>query len=196
MHERYGFEGASAGMRVAGGTDRALTRAMLARAGASGDDAQVDEILALYLGHLAVVLRTRRYRPIGDVVRTVEALRARGTVVGLATGNVRDAARLKLASAGLEGVFDFSRGAFGCDAEPRHEIVRLAADRCAADRDGRVVVVVGDTERDVLAGRAIGARVVGVAADDASRAELRDAGADAIVDECGEDLVRAVFAFG
>ena len=109
----------------------------------------------------------------------------------VATGNLRAGARLKLASAGLDAAFDLARGAFGCDAEPRAEIVRLAADRCAAEHPGRIVVVVGDTRHDVLAGRAIGARVVGVAMSASSRAELRAAGADAIVDECGEALVRA-----
>jgi phosphoglycolate phosphatase-like HAD superfamily hydrolase len=54
-------------------------------------------------------------------------------------------------------------------------------------------VVVGDTDHDVRAGRAIGARVVGVAMDARARAELETAGADAIVDACGDDLVNAIF---
>ncbi len=53
-------------------------------------------------------------------------------------------------------------------------------------------MVVGDTEHDVRAARAIGARVVGVATDVAARDELRDAGADAIVGKCDEQLVAAV----
>ncbi len=192
MRELYAVEAASEGLRVAGGTDRALARAMLRRARERDDDATIARVLSSYLSHLEVVLRTRRYRPIGHVERAVEALSARGAVVGIATGNLRDGARLKLASAGLDRAFDLARGAFGCDAEPRAEIVRLAVERCVSERAGRVVVVVGDTEHDVLAGRAIGARVVGVARDEVARAELRAAGADAIVDECGDELVRAV----
>jgi phosphoglycolate phosphatase-like HAD superfamily hydrolase len=57
-----------------------------------------------------------------------------------------------------------------------------------------MLVVVGDTRHDVEAGRAAGARVVGVATDEESRAELAAAGADAIVSACGEELVRAVMA--
>jgi phosphoglycolate phosphatase-like HAD superfamily hydrolase len=53
---------------------------------------------------------------------------------------------------------------------------------------------VGDTERDVEAGRAIGARVIGVARDDEARSELARAGADAIVDACGEALVRQILS--
>jgi phosphoglycolate phosphatase len=191
MRELHAVESASEGIRVAGGTDRALARAMLRRARAADDDAAIDRVLSSYVVHLEAILRTRRYRPIGEVSRALEALRAHAAVIGVATGNLRAGARLKLASAGLEGAFELERGAFGCDAEPRAEIVRLAAERCGAGHAGRVVVVVGDIEHDVFAGRAIGARVVGVAKDESSRAELRAAGADAIVDACGDELVRA-----
>ena len=191
MRSLHAFERATEGIRVAGGTDRALARAMLQRAGAMDDEAAIARVLASYVMHLEAELRTRRYRPIGNVVDTVGRLQAFGVTVGLATGNTRDGARLKLTSAGLGATFDLSRGAYGCDAEERAEIVRLAASRCGAS-GGEAVVVVGDTERDVHAGRAIGARVVGVATDDAARRELREAGADAIVETCGDALVAAI----
>jgi phosphoglycolate phosphatase-like HAD superfamily hydrolase len=56
------------------------------------------------------------------------------------------------------------------------------------------VVVVGDTKHDVEAGRAVNARVVGVAASQAAREELVAAGADAIVDACDDALLREVLA--
>lgn len=192
MRELYAIERATEGIRVAGGTDRALARAMLQRARAIDDDAAIASVLSTYVMHLEAVLRTRRYEPIGDVAGVVERLRAHGVVVGVATGNTRDGARLKLASAGLGTTFDMARGAYGCDAEARAEIVRLAARRCGASDDGAGVVVVGDTDLDVRAGRAIGARVIGLATDDASRHELDEAGADAIVDACGDALVAAI----
>lgn len=193
MSELYAIERATDGIRVAGGTDRALARAMLQRARATDDEAAIARVLATYVMHLEAVLRTRRYEPIGDVAGAVERLQARGAVVGLATGNTRDGARLKLGSAGLGATFDMARGAYGCDAEARAEIVRLAAARCGAgEGDSSGVVVVGDTDLDVRAGRAIGARVVGVATNEASLNELRAAGADAIVESCGDALVAAV----
>jgi len=197
MRELYALEHATDGLRVAGGTDRALARAMIARIGSADDDA-IERVIASYVRHLAAVLETRRYQPVGDVAPAVEALRRRGAVVGVATGNVRAGARLKLASAGIATTFDLALGGFGCDAEPRAEIVRIAAERCATsvgqDVAGTRVVVVGDTEHDVRAGRAIGARVVGVAMSDAARLELESAGADAIVSTCGDELVAAVSA--
>jgi phosphoglycolate phosphatase-like HAD superfamily hydrolase len=194
IKELYALDRGTDGLRLAGGTDRALARAMLRRAGATDDDDAIARVLGRYVVHLESVLRTRRYVPIGPVADAVERLQARGAVVGVATGNTRDGARLKLASAGLVGSFDLTRGAYGCDAEARAEIVRLAAMRCGACEDGTDVVVVGDTEHDVGAARAIGARVVGVATNVAARDELRDAGADAdaIVERCDEQLVAAV----
>ena len=54
----------------------------------------------------------------------------------------------------------------------------------------------GPTSCDVRAGRAVGARVVGVAmpGSTAARAELEAAGADVIVDGCSEALVDAVLS--
>jgi phosphoglycolate phosphatase-like HAD superfamily hydrolase len=188
MRELYALEGATQGMRVAGGTDRALARALLLRVGVVGDERAIDRLLESYLGHLRMVLETRKYRQVGDVSRAVVALRDRGAVVGIATGNVKSGAQLKLASAGLLSAFHLEHGGFGCDAEPREDIVRVAVERCAPRQETQVVVI-GDTEHDVRAGRAVGARVVGVATDTPARLELEAAGADAIVDTCGDALV-------
>jgi phosphoglycolate phosphatase len=195
MRDLYAREGASDGVRFAGGTDRGLVRTLIERHDRADDEA-IERVIASYLGHLGAVLKTRRYRPVGDVTACVAALRGRGAGVGVATGNVRAGARLKLASAGLASTFDLAMGGFGCDAELRAAIVRKAVDRCrAAMGEGGAaasVVVVGDTEHDVRAARAVGARVVGVAVSEAARLELLAAGADAIVRTCGDELVNAV----
>ncbi len=193
MRDLHALERATDGLRLAGGTDRAFARRMLARVGLVEDEGAITRVLDAYVEHLDALLRTRRYRPIGDVPGTVAALAERGAVIGVATGNVRGGAELKLRSAGLAATFDLARGGFGCDAELRADIVRIAADRCGGDRPSEVVVV-GDTEHDVRAARAIGARIVGVAANEATRIELEAAGADAIVTACGPALVDAVLA--
>jgi phosphoglycolate phosphatase len=193
MVDLYAVDDATKGLRMAGGTDLALARTMLERVGVRDDDRAIEGVLGAYVVHLEAILRTRRYRPIGDVANVVETLRARGVTVGAATGNVRAGARLKLASAGLAESFDLDQGAYGDDAEARADIVRLAAERCGA-ACGTPIVVVGDTRYDVLAGRAVGARVVGVAINDEARAELAAAGASAIVAVCGDDLVEAILA--
>jgi phosphoglycolate phosphatase-like HAD superfamily hydrolase len=192
MFALYGVEGATRGMRVAGGTDLALARTLLTRSGLPVNDTAIAQLLSTYLEQLAGVLRERKYRPVGDVEGCVLALRERGCVVGLATGNVRDGARHKLTSAGIHPHFDLEMGGYGSDAEVRADIVRCAAVRCGAAAGDRLVVV-GDTEFDVMAARAVGARCVGIANGDAARAELEAAGADEIAVECGKELLEAVF---
>jgi phosphoglycolate phosphatase-like HAD superfamily hydrolase len=151
----------------------------------------VASVLEAYEARLRLILQTRRYRPVGDVAGAVRTLQARGAVVGIATGNTRAGAALKLGSAGLSSVFDPARGGYGCEAELRADIVRLAATRCSSSAPAAVVVV-GDTEHDVAAARAVGAKVVGVAISAAARDELQAAGADAVVEACGDELVAAV----
>lgn len=178
------------GVRFAGGTDRGIARTLLERAGREVNEANVDAILDSYVKELVSVLRDRQYRAVGDVASAVAACTARGASVGVATGNLRRGAEIKLTSAGLGAVFDLERGGYGCDHELRAEVVRAGIRRCGGGTD---VIVIGDTSEDVKAARAVGARCVGVAINAATHAELVAAGADAIVDGCGDALVEAIF---
>jgi phosphoglycolate phosphatase len=178
------------GVRFAGGTDRAIARTLLDRAGVEVNEESIQRLLDTYVDHLIEVLRDRNYRAVGDVASAVSACAARGACVGVATGNIRRGAQIKLASAGLGEVFDLSRGGYGCDHELRAEVVRAGIRRCGGGDD---VIVIGDTKQDVEAARAVGARCVGVAVNQATRDELSDAGADAIVEACGDALVEAIF---
>lgn len=178
------------GVRFAGGTDRGIARTLLERADREVNEANVDAILDTYVKELVSVLRDRQYRAVGDVASAVAACTARGASVGVATGNLRRGAEIKLTSAGLGAVFDLERGGYGCDHELRAEVVRAGIRRCGGGTD---VIVIGDTSEDVKAARAVGARCVGVAINAATHAELVAAGADAIVDGCGDALVEAIF---
>ncbi len=196
FERRFGVKNVSNGVRFAGGTERSLMRALLVAAGveATRIDDEIDSAIAAYLESLREILRERSYRAAGDVRAAIGACVERRWCVGLGTGNVREGAALKLGSAGLLDLFDLDRGGFGGDAEARSELLFKGLERCrrAVARRDVPVVVIGDTREDVRAGRAIGARVVGVALTQLSRKELLDAGADAIVDDCGLDVVDAI----
>jgi phosphoglycolate phosphatase-like HAD superfamily hydrolase len=191
MRDLYGIHDATEGIRLEGATDMRVVAAMLDRAGVEPDRDAMTRVFSHYIGHLGRQLETRGYRPLGDVSGTVEALRAAGAIVGLGTGNVREGACLKLRAAGLGDLFDLDLGGYGCDSPVRAEILACAVARCDA-APGTQVVVVGDTRHDVTAARAIGAKVVGVAATPESYAELTQAGADHIAEACGDELVRFV----
>jgi phosphoglycolate phosphatase-like HAD superfamily hydrolase len=104
------------------------------------------------------------------------------------TGNIRLLAEVKLAALGLRNGLDLCIGAYGDDHEDRTELVQVARRRAAAVHGrtptafaGTSTVVIGDTPFDVTAALAAGARAVGVATGSHPAADLRAAGAHAVL---------------
>jgi phosphoglycolate phosphatase len=98
--------------------------------------------------------------------------------LALLTGNPEPVARARLERLGLDQLFPTGQGAFGCEADERHELIALARER-AGDWPTERTVLVGDTPRDVEGARAAGVRAVGVTSGRFDAAEL--AQADAVV---------------
>jgi phosphoglycolate phosphatase-like HAD superfamily hydrolase len=182
------FDGQLQRLRLDGMTDRWIVRESLGLLGHPFDDPACDRILARYVAHLAAEIGGPGYRVLPGVVAALDALRARGALVGLCTGNVVEGARIKLARGGLDAYFEWGAGAvcgFAGDGEARERIV-AAALRRASDRLGRAVhpseaLVVGDTPSDVAAARHAGCPALAVATGRFSTDELAACGADHVV---------------
>jgi phosphoglycolate phosphatase len=185
-----------------GMTDRAIARGGLAAIGVEVTDAAIDQLLAEYVRRLeAEVRRTEdaQYRVHAGMREAVQAGLRAGMAVGLGTGNVREGARVKLERVNLFRHFTF--GGFGDDHEARAELIRVGAERGAAQlgvaREEARVVVVGDTPKDVAAAQAIGAECVGVATGSWSVEQLRACGATwAFGDLTSEGALDAVLLGG
>jgi phosphoglycolate phosphatase-like HAD superfamily hydrolase len=184
--ERCGaVEGLLSGLRLDGLTDRLIVRKALELLGLPFDEAYCDALLARYVEHLRTEIDGPGYAILPGVVETLEALRARGALIGLCTGNVEAGARLKLGRGGLDAYFDWGASAvfgFAHDGEEREKLVHAALRRAAA-RLGRPLssgeaLVIGDTPRDVAAAHHAGCPVLGVATGRYAEAELRACGAD------------------
>ncbi len=124
-------------------------------------------------------------RPLPGVVDVLARLRREPRVaLGVLTGNVREVAALKLAATGLArpgGPDPFAVRLCGDDGPTRADLVALAAARYAATGEGPArLLLVGDTPRDVEAGRAHGVPVLGVATGRWSAEALAEAGADRV----------------
>jgi len=150
-----------------GMTDRLIVRQALHHIGAAATDAAIDLVLAGYVDVLreeVTACPDDRYRVHAGMREAIDGARARGAAVGLGTGNIRVGAQVKLARVGLGDAFRF--GGFGCDAEDRVALIRIGAQRGAAELGAALadcrVVVIGDTPKDVAAAQAIGAECVGV----------------------------------
>ncbi len=111
------------------------------------------------------------------------------TVQTVLTGSSKLSAMLKLRAFGLDGYVDFDIGGYGNEAYPKGTLLRVARERASdkhkvtfgEDVTVYVAVYVADSPRDVDAARIGGARSLAVASGRATAAELRDAGADAVL---------------
>jgi beta-phosphoglucomutase-like phosphatase (HAD superfamily) len=95
----------------------------------------------------------------------LDALEHRGCVLGLVTGTVSATARAILRRADLDSYFDVT--AFGDEGPDRPALLCLALERAqrrfGIGRNPGRPVIVGDSPRDIRAGKAVDARVVAVA---------------------------------
>ena len=147
-------------------------------------DEEADALMRRRLDHLPEEVENSPGYVVKDcVVETLEKLTADGILLGLTTGNVEEAAHIKLARADLDRFFSF--GGYGSDSPDRTELTKKALERAeivsgrTLDRDR--CFSCGDTPRDVEAGHGAGIRVVGVATGEFTAEELIEAGADAVV---------------
>jgi phosphoglycolate phosphatase len=139
-----------------------------------------------YLVELALSLERRERLPtiIPGVEQALLGLVGKTQLtLGLLTGNYTRAAPLKLRAAGLDPE-RFVVGAFGDDGPTRPDLVRVAMEQWRArgfEPDGRRVVVIGDTPRDVDCAQKNGCRSIAVATGWHTFEQLESTGADQVV---------------
>jgi phosphoglycolate phosphatase len=157
------------------------------------DAAESERLLAPFGAELATSMAARRdlLTVEGQLLPgAAESLAAvaglKDTVQSVLTGSSRPNATLKLRAFGLDRYLDLFVGGFaGSEAYPKGTLLRVARQRAeekygASFAEGATVYV-ADSPRDMEAARIGGARSVAVASGRASTAELRDAGADAVL---------------
>ncbi|MCD6319755.1 MAG: HAD hydrolase-like protein [Candidatus Desulfofervidaceae bacterium] len=117
------------------------------------------------------------------VSELLPALKSQGNILGLVTGNLEPIAWLKLKKAGIAHYFSF--GAFGSDNKDRNILTQLAlkrAERYSQKIPLSSVYLVGDTTRDVMAGKKAGIKTIAVATGNVDRKTLENTGADLVLD--------------
>jgi Predicted phosphatases len=124
------------------------------------------------------------------VVELLEKLTDDGVLLGLTTGNVEEAAQIKLQRANLNRFFSF--GGYGSDSPDRTELTKKALKRAELVSGNSLDLdrcfSCGDTPRDVEAGHGAGIRVVGVATGEFTVEQLEEAGADSAIASFREGL--------
>ena len=172
-----------------GKTDPQIARELLNRHGVDGEDLAplILETIRLYLGYFESALpKARGARMLPGVPALLAALARRSDVrVALLTGNVERGARLKLDHFELTRFFDFRISAFGSDHADRYQLparaLQRARDVIGPQVSGDQLVIIGDSEHDVLCGREVGARSVAVSTGWTAAETLRALGPDALL---------------
>jgi phosphoglycolate phosphatase len=145
---------------------------------------ELARLYAKYLWHLSEDIWTSRaYRVLDGAEDLLARLTAAGVILGVISGAMEGAARTKLEPAKLNRYFVF--GSYGSDSPDRTEVTRLGIAKAARlhgrDLSPDEVYVVGDTPRDIAAGRAAAATTIGVASGHYHADELRAAQADHVL---------------
>ena len=176
-----------------GKTDPQIMREILLKNGFSASEmaALVPEVLAGYAEAAREAIAPHHIEVLPGVRALIDHLAAQATVqLALLTGNLEETAYLKLEAVGLAPYFPF--GAFGSDHADRAELPPIAVERAYAHTGrsytGKDVVIIGDSENDVLCGRGIGVFAVAVATGRVSRDALAAQNPDLLLDDlCDHD---------
>jgi len=111
--------------------------------------------------------------------------------LALGTGNIEDSAMEKLRIHDVDHFFQV--GGFGSDSEDRSQVLQIAIQRSEQHWKTHFLLsdiwVIGDTPRDIGAGKSIGAGTIAVASGAYPKEDLIDANPDAVLDSLEEQRI-------
>ena len=182
--------------QMAGRTDSEIFFEALAvnATGPSPGDPAGEELLGRFAAQLGTAFRARRNllttqgRLMPGALEAVTGVwRLPGLVQTVVTGSIRPNAIEVLRAFDLDRYLDTEIGGFGSEVYPKGAMLLNARGRAAekyrAGFTEDTTVYIADSTRDVEAARIGGCRSIGVASGRSSAGELRDAGADVVLDD-------------
>ncbi|QIS20085.1 HAD family hydrolase [Nocardia terpenica] len=174
--------------RTEGRTEPEILRNMLIEHGIEpNSDNMIRMLEALDSATLSkfAILRERGHELPGarDALTALQS--ASDIIQSVLSGNIKPNAVTKLSAFALERFIDFEVGGYGSDDNVRDNLVAVAQERATVkygvEFEKSNTVLIGDTSRDVQAGRNGGAHVIAVATGSESAEELQAAGADMVL---------------
>jgi len=192
--ELFGIAHAARHVLPHGKTDLQILREIYWKTLGPDADRHLPALGEAYLRYLAEeVPKSPGYRVLPGVEETLHELAERDDVVlGLATGNVEEGARIKLSRTDLWPLF--AGGGFGSDAEDRVQILWAAYWKLRDRGPFSEVWIVGDTPRDIWAARRAGYRVAVVATGHFSLERLMEWAPDVATSRLDEAVARILEA--
>jgi phosphoglycolate phosphatase-like HAD superfamily hydrolase len=188
----YGIPADIGEFTSAGMTDPEVARGTFRAAiGREPSREELARLFAAYLLRLSdEIIGSEGYRTLSGVDDTLRRLGERGLLLGIVSGAMEGAARIKLSRARLNRYFLF--GGYGSDSPNRVALTNVAIARATTIRGHELapssVMVVGDTPLDVEAARGVGAVSVAVASGKYGIDELRAAAPDHILESLEDEF--------
>lgn len=185
----YGMKEDISGINYAGKTDPQILREVLELGRFKEETIKknfqncLDYMIQFYLENVHL----ENVKALEGVKNLLDLLEKEEVLLGLTTGNLEPIAYAKLKRAGLDEYFPF--GGFGSDYTERSLLVKKAIKvaRYEFNFKGDEIFVIGDTPRDVAAGREAGAKTIGVATGQYSSQELIKTKVDFIMEDLTDE---------
>ncbi|MGC2107877.1 MAG: HAD family hydrolase [Candidatus Korobacteraceae bacterium] len=189
LREVYGCDGRIDGVPVHGNTDIGILRAALLQHGSLPADFEARLPQARELMCTEVARNADRFQVevCPSMYELLSALRDKGKLIGVVTGNLEQIGWCKLERAGLRPFFDF--GSFNDHREKREDIFQQGIEIARRLRGPETTVCfIGDTPSDIRAAKHVGMPIIAVATGIYSQAELAQEGPTLCVSNC-QDLL-------
>ncbi|BDH79820.1 hypothetical protein MTTB_11990 [Methanothermobacter tenebrarum] len=141
-----------------------------------------NDIIDRIVEHYKENVKREKIRPLRGTREVLNILEDMRIPTGIVTGNIEEIAWIKLKKAGFSDYFGF--GAFGDEGCQRSTLLGLALKRAGKIHNKinpKESIMVGDTPRDIQAGKKVGTITVGVATGDFTIEDLKKAGADHVL---------------
>ncbi len=164
-----------------GKTDKQIVVEVLKKKGLEESDVRgkMEEITKEMISFFEERAGKERITLLEGVKELLDELKSKNILMGLVTGNLERIARAKLKKGDINDYFKL--GGFGSDGERRADLIRIAIKKAEDSFDFKFnnnVFLVGDTQRDIEAGKEAGIKTIGVETGAYSEEQLKETGAD------------------
>jgi phosphoglycolate phosphatase-like HAD superfamily hydrolase len=179
--QAFGIQGNVETVNPHGKTDRQIIADVLAQNGVDAGTAAegIETCINVMTAAFFRLVKQENLQVLDGVFELLDVLSSKPVATGLVTGNLESIAWEKLNRAGLKRYFSF--GGFGSDHPVRSKLVDIACERARklnAHSASAPVLLIGDTPRDIAAGREAGVQTLAVATGIYTEEELARHGPD------------------
>jgi phosphoglycolate phosphatase-like HAD superfamily hydrolase len=192
LEDVFGTAGQVDSYEMSGKTDWQIVTDLILQAGIESEvvEDKRSATFAALTRHMEAAAPTLEMRVLPGVTDLLEQLSDRPEfILGLVTGNVREAVPAKLLAAGIDPAM-FRFGAFGSEHPDRNALPALALSRLEQSLGVPIpkekVLVIGDTPRDIECARFTGLKVFCVATGRYDRQVLAEHHPDYLLDDLSE----------